>query len=446
MSRNLFTIAGALAALALLISSPFLGLASAEGTTLGAAGEYTPPGLPTSVMVGQIYNVNLRDYLDSDYDPWFNGDAGYDLTFNYLPSWLFIQGAERVDPLNDANYRIVNGHLTLVGTAPEVVGTHPLSISWYGADGGARMDLFVHWDLDVVVIPPDPHMVTLISDPVPEPTSISTSAGTVSLTGGSATILGGTIMQEPALAKDRYIIHRWTDAAGNTYDWSKPVSSDLTLTADWREHFTASVTDNTATVTISSDLPTEYTTHKVDWGDNTVNSELTHRYAVPGIYVIKVTSGQWSNTVTSSTSAVIERVTVVPTYTISFSGNGSASQVPSQTVEYGAKATAPAEPTRSNYTFTGWYRAGVLYDFSAPVTGDLLLTAGWVAVQGSGDDKDDDKDEPGNNLLLIALTALSIIGLAVTLLTRSPYAFVVTVVLALIELALLMLGIFGVIA
>ena len=60
------------------------------------------------------------------------------------------------------------------------------------------------------------------------------------------------------------------------------------------------------------------------------------------------------------------------------------------------------------------------------------------------DDKDD--DEPANNLLLILLTVLTVISLAITLFTRSPYAFGLTVILALIELALLMLGISGVIA
>jgi hypothetical protein len=49
------------------------------------------------------------------------------------------------------------------------------------------------------------------------------------------------------------------------------------------------------------------------------------------------------------------------------------------------------------------------------------------------------------SLLLIALTILTIISLALTLFTRSPLAFGVTVVLALIEIALLALGLAGVI-
>lgn len=105
-------------------------------------------------------------------------------------------------------------------------------------------------------------------------------------------------------------------------------------------------------------------------------------------------------------------------------------------------AIEPAAPTRPGYNFTGWYLDGKLYDFNTPVTGDLYLSAGWEAV--TVDDKDD--DEPANNLLLILLTVLTIISLAITLFTRSPHAFALTVVLALIELALLTGALAGVIA
>ena len=304
-----------------------------------------------------------------------------------------------------------------------------------------RMTLPILHDLTAVYdpIPPTPYSVTLISDPLP--TSIETSAGTVTLTNGVGTILGGTVMHQPDLQRERHILHRWTDAAGNTYDWSKPVTSDLILTADWREHFSVSVQGNKVTVTLSPDLPTEYTTHQINWGDNTVNSELTHLYAATGDYTITVRSGQWGTWASSSTTINIDEVTTV-TYTVTFDSAGG-SAVPSQTVQSGQMAIEPAAPTRPGYNFTGWYLDGKLYDFNTPVTGDLYLSAGWKAV-AVDDDKDD--DEPANNLLLILLTVLTIISLAITLFTRSPYAFGLTVILALIELALLTGALAGVIA
>ena len=107
-------------------------------------------------------------------------------------------------------------------------------------------------------------------------------------------------------------------------------------------------------------------------------------------------------------------------------------------------AIEPAALTRPGYIFTGWYLSGKLYDFNTPVTANLYLSAGWQPLPG-GDDKDDDKDEPANNLLLILLTVLTVISLAITLFTRSPHAFGLTVILALIELALLTGALAGVI-
>ena len=65
------------------------------------------------------------------------------------------------------------------------------------------------------------------------------------------------------------------------------------------------------------------------------------------------------------------------TYTVTFDANGG-SAVEAQTVEEGETATEPAEPTRSGYTFHGWQLEGEDYDFAAPVTGNITLTASWT--------------------------------------------------------------------
>ena len=59
----------------------------------------------------------------------------------------------------------------------------------------------------------------------------------------------------------------------------------------------------------------------------------------------------------------------------------------------GAPATKPADPTRDHFRFDGWFDVTGPYDWSAPVTGDLTLTAHWTqlytvtfaAGEGSGD-------------------------------------------------------------
>lgn len=64
-------------------------------------------------------------------------------------------------------------------------------------------------------------------------------------------------------------------------------------------------------------------------------------------------------------------------YLVTFSTAGG-SEVESQTVKEGDKATRPTDPTRSGYTFNGWTLDGAAYDFTTPVTGDITLVAQWT--------------------------------------------------------------------
>lgn len=57
-----------------------------------------------------------------------------------------------------------------------------------------------------------------------------------------------------------------------------------------------------------------------------------------------------------------------------------------QTVAVGEPASKPTNPTRSGYTFAGWYTdtdRTVAYDFSTPVTEDIYLYAKWTQNSGS---------------------------------------------------------------
>lgn len=73
----------------------------------------------------------------------------------------------------------------------------------------------------------------------------------------------------------------------------------------------------------------------------------------------------------------------INTYTVTFDSN-EGSAVASQTVDYNAKATEPTDPTKSHYTFEGWFTDEELtteYDFDTPVTADITLYAKWAIVQ-----------------------------------------------------------------
>lgn len=75
-------------------------------------------------------------------------------------------------------------------------------------------------------------------------------------------------------------------------------------------------------------------------------------------------------------SAVYKKLTYFP---VDFISNGG-SNIPSQSVETGKLVTKPTDPTKSGYSFEGWFTDVSLtipYDFNTPVTSPLTLYAKW---------------------------------------------------------------------
>lgn len=85
------------------------------------------------------------------------------------------------------------------------------------------------------------------------------------------------------------------------------------------------------------------------------------------------------------TTAITEDTTLhakwARTWTVSFDVGSHGTAPAAQTVEDGAKATKPADPTAEDYSFQGWYtdtRYTMEYDFSKEVTEDTTVYAKWV--------------------------------------------------------------------
>lgn len=68
-----------------------------------------------------------------------------------------------------------------------------------------------------------------------------------------------------------------------------------------------------------------------------------------------------------------------PTYTVTFNSNGGTAVNP-QSVKSGGVATKPADPSKSEHAFAGWYKepsCSTSYDFATKVTDDITLYAKW---------------------------------------------------------------------
>jgi uncharacterized repeat protein (TIGR02543 family) len=71
-------------------------------------------------------------------------------------------------------------------------------------------------------------------------------------------------------------------------------------------------------------------------------------------------------------------------YTVYFVGNDGKVSTSRESVPINTKAPVPANPTRDNYDFTGWYTDrydGAKYDFNTPVTDNVILYAQWEPQQ-----------------------------------------------------------------
>lgn len=79
------------------------------------------------------------------------------------------------------------------------------------------------------------------------------------------------------------------------------------------------------------------------------------------------------------------------TYTVTFDSNGGSS-VASQTIKSGGKVTKPSDPTRSGYTFQGWYKESGCtnaWNFTNDtVTANATLYAKWTRDDSSSGEKE----------------------------------------------------------
>ena len=176
--------------------------------------------------------------------------------------------------------------------------------------------------------------------------------------------------------KEGYTFIGWYNGESE-WDFETPVTADLTLTAKWQL--------NQYTITFKPENGGQDIVIKQDYG--------TAITAPANPTKTGYTFAGWDKTIPSTMPAVDMTITAqwqVNQYTITFKPeNGGQDIVIKQ--DYGTAITAPANPTKTGYTFAGW-------DKTIPTTmpaGDMTITARWtenrviVIIR-----PDDSKDEP----------------------------------------------------
>ena len=190
-------------------------------------------------------------------------------------------------------------------------------------------------------------------------------------------IRANTPADQPAdPTKEGYTFIGWYNGESE-WDFETPVTADLTLTAKWQV--------NQYTITFKPENGGQDIVIKQDYG--------TAITAPANPTKTGYTFAGWDKTIPTTMPAGNMTITAqwqVNQYTITFKPeNGGQDIVIKQ--DYGTAITAPANPTKTGYTFAGW-------DKTIPTTmpaGDMTITARWtenrviVIIR-----PDDSKDEP----------------------------------------------------
>ena len=189
---------------------------------------------------------------------------------------------------------------------------------------------------------------------------------------------GGYALEPPHPTRDGYTFIGWR-LDGEPYDFSTPVTGNITLVAVWEE--TTAPTPVTHKVTVKPNNGGITGVYEVEDGKPFTQPSTPTRdgYTFKG-WMLDGKPYDFSQPVTGDITLEAQwekNETPAPvTHTVRFRTNGGSS-IPMQTVEDGKTVSKPADPTRPGYTFKGWTLDGQPYDFTAPVTGDIILDAQW---------------------------------------------------------------------
>ena len=206
---------------------------------------------------------------------------------------------------------------------------------------------------------------------------INTYTVTFNTHGGSAvqsqTIsYGGKVIQPANPTKENYTFKHWsTSENGTAYNFNTAVTDDMTLHAVWEK--------NTYTVTFNTHGGSEIESQTVTHGGKATQPTPPTRTGYNFIRWSLTENGtEYSFDTAVTGNITLHAVWEKKTYTVTFNTHGG-SEIESQTVTHGGKATQPTPPTRTGYNFIRWSLTenGTEYSFDTAVTGNITLHAVW---------------------------------------------------------------------
>ena len=210
-----------------------------------------------------------------------------------------------------------------------------------------------------------------------------TEAAPAEGTTASVSALEGVALNltENAFVRPGYSFTGWNTAAdgsGTAYENGSEFTGTVntTLYAQWGPH-----DPNKVVVNFRANGGTLVALQEIDMGETLTEPTTTRtHYNFMGWYETSDFSGTAVDFATFKPEAdtTLYAKWELEKLTVAFDSGEGGSSVASQSVTYGLAASEPAEPTKTGYTFSGWYLNNTAYNFNTAVTEAITLTARWT--------------------------------------------------------------------
>ncbi|MBQ9736870.1 MAG: InlB B-repeat-containing protein [Clostridia bacterium] len=198
----------------------------------------------------------------------------------------------------------------------------------------------------------------------------------------SQTVNSGSKVATPVVpTKANYSFTGWyTDSAcKNKYNFDTKVTKSFTLYAGWEE------VKVPCTVSFDTDGGSTVASQTVNKGSKVIApaqpTKANHSFT--GWYTDSACKNKYNfDTAVTTSFTLYAGWEEVESFVVSFDTDGG-SEVSSQILYSGSKATRPADPTKDEYIFVNWYKDSALstvYNFNTTVTSDITIYAKWKKV------------------------------------------------------------------
>ena len=181
---------------------------------------------------------------------------------------------------------------------------------------------------------------------------------------------GQKVPFQPDPVKEGYDFVGWEYGDGYSFYFEyDEINEDMTIRAKWRDQ-----SEDEYVVNFNSDGGTPVQSQDVKKGGKAVEPKEPTKEGYTFV------EWQLNNTKYDFSKEVNSNLTLKAKWqeniTVTFDSNGG-STVPAQKVKYGETVTKPADPTKENATFEGWYLGNNKYNFEDKVTESITLKAKW---------------------------------------------------------------------